>query len=41
MNHDRQRMERRETHIDRDNDYYKQEWFSLENGEVTFVKRGS
>jgi hypothetical protein len=35
-NHDRQRMERREIYVDRENDYYKQEWFSLETGETTW-----
>jgi hypothetical protein len=39
-NHDRQRMERRAMYVDSDNDYYKQEWFSLETGEPTYVKEG-
>jgi hypothetical protein len=30
--HDRQRMERRVMHVDRERDYYKQEWFDLEPG---------
>jgi hypothetical protein len=39
-NHDRHRMERRVIHVDSDNDYYKQEWFSLETGERTYFKEG-
>src|SRR5512132_3617223 len=35
-NHDRQRMERRVMHIDSDNNYYRQEWFDLETGELMF-----
>jgi hypothetical protein len=38
--HDRQQMERRLIHVDSDNDYYKQEWFSLETGERTYFKEG-
>jgi hypothetical protein len=38
--HDRQQMERRVIHVDSDNDYYKQEWFSLETGERTYFKAG-
>ena len=40
--HDRQRMERREMHVDSENDYYRQEWFRLETGETTWgPKEGS
>jgi hypothetical protein len=39
-NHDRQRMERRVMHIDSENDYKKQEWFSLETGERVWWKEG-
>jgi hypothetical protein len=39
-NHDRQRMERRVMHIDSDNNYYRQEWFDLETGELMFSKEG-
>ena len=39
-NHDRQRMERRTMHVDVENKYYKQEWFSLETGECVFSKEG-
>jgi hypothetical protein len=39
-NHDRQRTERRVMHIDSENDYYKQEWFSLETGERVCWKEG-
>jgi hypothetical protein len=38
--HDRQQMERREMLVDSDNDYYRQEWFSLETGERTYFKEG-
>lgn len=38
--HDRQQMERRLIHIDSERDYYRQEWFSLETGERTYVKEG-
>jgi hypothetical protein len=37
---DRHRMERREMLVDRENDYYRQEWFGLETGECTFRKEG-
>jgi hypothetical protein len=33
-------MERRVMQVDRDNDYYKQEWFDLETGERTYLKEG-
>jgi hypothetical protein len=36
----RQRMERRVMHIDKERDYYKQEWFSLETGKSTYMKEG-
>jgi hypothetical protein len=39
-NDDRQRMERREMRVDKENDYYRQEWFNLETNETTFVKEG-
>ena len=39
-NHDRQRRERREMYTDSANDYYKQEWFSIETGETTWAKEG-
>ena len=39
-NHDRHRMERRVIHVDSHNDYYKQEWLSLETGERTYFKEG-
>ena len=39
-NHGRQCMERRVMQVDRDNDYYKQEWFDLETGERTYLKEG-
>jgi hypothetical protein len=29
-------MERREIYVDSENDYYRQEWFSLETGETTW-----
>jgi hypothetical protein len=38
--HDRQSQERRELHVDRESNYNRQEWFSLETGETTFVKEG-
>jgi hypothetical protein len=38
--HDRQQMERREILVNSDEDYYKQEWFSLETGERTYFKEG-
>jgi hypothetical protein len=38
--HDRQQMERREMYVDSENDYYRQEWFSLETGERTYFKEG-
>jgi hypothetical protein len=38
--HDRQQMERREMLVDSENDYYRQEWFSLETGEPTYFKEG-
>lgn len=34
--YDRQRLERREMHIDSENDYYMQVWYSLETGEITW-----
>jgi hypothetical protein len=40
-NHDRQRMERCKLVVDRENDYYLQEWSDPETGEVTFRKEGS
>jgi hypothetical protein len=39
-NDDRQRNERCEIVVDRENDYYRQEWFDLETGECTFSKEG-
>jgi hypothetical protein len=39
-NHDRERVERRPMHIDSENDYKKQEWFSLETGERVWGKEG-
>lgn len=38
--HDRNQMERREMLVDSGNDYYKQDWFSLETGERTYFKEG-
>jgi hypothetical protein len=38
--HDRNQMERREMLVDSENDYYRQEWFSLEAGERTYFKEG-
>lgn len=38
--HDRQRMERRNTVYDSENDYYLQEWRDLHTGEVTYRKEG-
>jgi hypothetical protein len=38
--HDRHQMERREMLVDSENDYYRQEWFSLETGERTYFKEG-
>jgi hypothetical protein len=35
-NHDRQSLERRELYIDRENNCYRQEWFSRDTGETTF-----
>jgi hypothetical protein len=39
-NHDRQRLERRVMHVDRERDYYKQEWFDLETSDLTWSKEG-
>ena len=39
-NHDRQRMERRIMYTDSDLDYYKQEWFNLDTGELVWSKEG-
>ncbi|WP_328304443.1 hypothetical protein [Actinomycetospora sp. NBC_00405] len=39
-NGDRQRMERRVEVVDRENDYYLQEWRHLDTNEVTFRKEG-
>jgi RNA polymerase subunit RPABC4/transcription elongation factor Spt4 len=39
-NHDRQRMERYVMQSDKERDYYKQEWFSLETGKTVWVKEG-
>jgi hypothetical protein len=39
-NADRQRLERRVMRVDRENDYYKQEWFDLQTGRCTFSKEG-
>lgn len=34
--HDRQRLERREMYIDSEQDYYRQTWYSLQTGEITW-----
>ena len=39
-NHDRQRNECRNMVVDRENDYYLQEWHDLDTDEVTFHKEG-
>jgi RNA polymerase subunit RPABC4/transcription elongation factor Spt4 len=39
-NYDRNQLERREMLVDSENDYYRQEWFSLETGERTYFKEG-
>jgi hypothetical protein len=39
-NDDRQQWERREMLMDSENDYYRQEWFSLDTGERTYFKEG-
>jgi hypothetical protein len=38
--HDRQRMERRAMYVDREDDYYQQEWFDLKTRDLTWSKEG-
>jgi hypothetical protein len=38
LNHDRQRMGRREIRVDRANDHYVQEWTDLATGKVVWRK---
>jgi hypothetical protein len=34
--HDRQQLERRDMYIDSEQDYYRQTWYSLQTGEITW-----